>query len=88
MQISFFCSADAVDFTVGVTNNESLEALVKKQMIDISKKTILVADKTKFNKIKLIKVCSMDKLDIVITNYPIDKKIREELPEPLEWIEV
>ena len=72
-----FLAADAIDLKKGITNANIEEAEVKKEMIKSAKKTILVTDSSKFNKVSFTYVADLQEMDFVIT----DDKI------PLEYIE-
>lgn len=69
----FFIGAACVDVSYGVTNFNLDEARLKRSMIKSSKSTILVADSSKFSKRAFTKVCSIDDIDLLIT----DSKITE-----------
>lgn len=74
-----FMGASSVDIERGITTPTIEKAEVKKQIIESSEKVILVTDSSKFGRTSFAKICSIDELDLVITDDNIDKKILEEL---------
>lgn len=74
-----FMGASSVDIERGITTPTIEKAEVKKQIIESSEKVILVTDSSKFGRTSFAKICSIDELDLVITDSNIDKKILEEL---------
>lgn len=63
-----FLGVDGVDPNFGVTTSTIEEAELNKAMMDISLKTIVLCDSTKFGKKGFGKICSLDKIDIIITD--------------------
>lgn len=70
--IFFFC-IDALDFERGISNANFDEVGIKQQMLKSAKKTILLADHSKFNKWRLAKICDFSEIDKIIT----DSRVRE-----------
>jgi DeoR family fructose operon transcriptional repressor len=68
-----FLGADAVDLAQGVTNATFMEVSIKRLIIAAASEVILVADHSKFGKVSLAKVCSLDKIQKVITDERIDE---------------
>jgi DeoR family transcriptional regulator of aga operon len=52
----------------GITNSNIEEAQLNKRMIDASLKTVILADSSKFGKRGFGRICSLDKVDIIITD--------------------
>lgn len=67
----FFLCVDALDIDKGVSNANFEEIVIKRKMMKSSSKVILLADYTKFHKVKLAKVCDLDEVDAIITDYRI-----------------
>lgn len=63
-----FLGADAIDPEFGVSNSNIYEAEIKAQAVESGSKVFLLADHSKFNKVALAKVCSLDKIDTLITD--------------------
>lgn len=63
-----FLSADAVDREFGVSNANFIEAEVKSLIVQAGKEVILLADKTKFGKTALARVCDISEIDRIITD--------------------
>lgn len=63
-----FLGVDGIDKEHGITNSNIDEALLSKRMIDASSKIIVLADSSKFGKRGFGKVCSLERVDIIITD--------------------
>lgn len=74
-----FLGADAVDIDFGVSNSTLQEAEIKNEAISRGAQTVLLADHTKFGKVALAKVCSLEQIDIFITDSQIDPVYLEKL---------
>jgi DeoR family transcriptional regulator, fructose operon transcriptional repressor len=74
----FFFSCMGVDFGRGISEAHEAQALVKKQIIDISEKLYLLADNSKFGEKSLVRLCRLEDIDYLVTdkNVSIDK-VRE-----------
>lgn len=68
-----FIGTSSVDVEKGLTTPSLEKAEIKKQMIDSSEEAILVADHWKFGKKSFVKICSLERLDRIITDKGIDK---------------
>jgi len=68
-----FLSADAVDLRRGITNADSVEAELKKEMIKASKEVILVVDSSKLNKVCLANVSDFSNINHVISDKKMPK---------------
>lgn len=62
-----FMGVDGIDFTVGLTTPNLLEAHTTKVMMEISGETILMTDESKFGRRSLGVICPIDHLDRLIT---------------------
>lgn len=62
-----FISIDAIDrkFGCSITNND--EVLIKRQMISHSKKSVMIADHSKFESMASWRVCRLSEIDLFIT---------------------
>ncbi|WP_025741585.1 transcriptional repressor AgaR [Aquimarina pacifica] len=68
-----FIGVDGFDTTVGAFTPNIEEASLNQIMIDIAKEVILVADSSKFSRRSLAFICSLDKIDVVVTDENIDR---------------
>jgi len=68
-----FLGADSVDLVHGITNSNIEELSLKKTILDISQKTILLADSSKFNNVGFVKVADLDRIDTIVTDGGIRK---------------
>jgi len=82
----FFLCVDAFDIERGVSNANFEEIAIKKQMMKSANEVILLADYTKFNKVKLAKVCEIDEVDIIITDYRITDEEKSDIKMKCENI--
>lgn len=72
---------DGISLNKGLTSTEPTIAQVKRKMIAVSKKTVVVCDSTKFGKVCLLHIASLEEIDTVVTDNNVDldtvDKIRE-----------
>lgn len=73
----FFSSASGVHPTVGLTDQRISEARVQNRMRQLAGKTIVIADSGKFGKASLVKICSLEEVDTVITDSGLDSDTEE-----------
>lgn len=76
-----FAACDAVDPKIGIYNVNYLEIGVKKEIVHCGKKTVLVADHTKFGSCALAFICSLDEIDCIITDTALDKEYAQEISD-------
>ena len=79
--------ADAVDLQYGVSNSNYQEAQIKQQLLQISKKSYLLADHTKFGTVAMAKVCSLDAIDTLITDADAPEAYLQELLKKIPHID-
>lgn len=75
-----FLGVDGIDKDHGITNSNIEEALLSKKMIEASSKIIILADSTKFGKRGFGKICSLERVDIIIT----DNEIKDSMANILD----
>ncbi len=63
-----FLGVDGIDFELGLTTTNMLEAALNRAMIDAAQKVIVLADSTKFGRRGFSKICDLDAVDRVITD--------------------
>ena len=66
-----FLSADAIQIERGISNANFDELPVKQKMIARADRIILIADYSKFNHVKVAKVCDLEDIDVFITDQRI-----------------
>jgi len=66
----FFMGTCALDSELGVSAIFKTDAEVKRIMIKCSKKVIVLADENKFRRTEPFKICSIQDVDVIITNLP------------------
>jgi DeoR family transcriptional regulator, fructose operon transcriptional repressor len=65
---TLFLGANAVNITTGLMTPNSMEAEIKKALIDISDHVILLADSSKINKQALVSFSPLDRVSVFITD--------------------
>ena len=70
-----FLGINAIDTEFGVSDNDWDVVQMKKAMIESSKKTVCLTISEKINTTQPIQVCSIDKIDILITELPPDDEL-------------
>ncbi|MDR1548957.1 MAG: DeoR/GlpR family DNA-binding transcription regulator [Hungatella sp.] len=66
-----FISCPAIDMTFGLTDNNLASAMVRKGMIDHSRKRFLIADHTKFSSNASVLIAGLSVVDTIITDKPL-----------------
>lgn len=69
-----FIGVDGFDTTQGAFTPNIEEASLNQIMIDIAKEVILVTDSSKFLRRSLAFICTLDKIDIIVTDKNINKE--------------
>jgi DeoR/GlpR family transcriptional regulator of sugar metabolism len=83
-----FISAGGVSTKNGVSNYHLHESLVSRTMVDVSKQIILLADYSKFGVDTFCKVCSLEKVDILVCDHPHPNEWKNDLKlNKIDWIE-
>jgi DeoR/GlpR family transcriptional regulator of sugar metabolism len=65
----------------GLTDSDSEEAEVKRRAVRRSKKLIVMADNTKFDRISFVKICDMTTVNVLITDRPVSPIWKEFLTQ-------
>ncbi len=73
----FFASCTGVSSKIGATDSNDLEIEVKRNMVQKSKKTILLIDHTKFNNIELSTFVQLKDIKMIITDNPQHQNIQD-----------
>ncbi len=86
----FLCSADGIDPLSGFTSDEVWINDLKKYYISVAKKTIVLADHTKFTKSSFYRMCDFADIDLLVTDEGTPDVILSELAERglKQWIKV
>jgi DeoR/GlpR family transcriptional regulator of sugar metabolism len=69
----FLFSVGGISFNGDLTDSDIQEVNLKKKMLESSKKNILMATSSKFNKSALYKITNLDKIDLVVTEKEDDE---------------
>jgi DeoR family transcriptional regulator of aga operon len=74
-----FIGADSLDVKKGLFSNGITGFGYVQKIIDNSKATILLVDSSKFGKVGTVKLCELDRIDVVITDDGLAEGLREEI---------
>jgi len=69
-----FISPAGCTVSQGITEVNVYSVAIRKTIIENAKEVILLADHSKFDKVSLYKICSWERINIVITNKEPDEK--------------
>ena len=72
-------SVGGIDNQLNLTDYYPLESELSRAVIEQAQEVIVVADRSKFGRVGLAKICKMEVIDILITNPPIPSEISREL---------
>ncbi|MBO3445784.1 DeoR/GlpR family DNA-binding transcription regulator [Clostridium sp. CCUG 7971] len=76
-----FLTTCGVSLDNGITDQRMDEVVVHNKMKDCAKKVVVLSDSTKFNEISLIRVCSLDDVDCIVTDSKIDTELVDKFRE-------
>ena len=62
------CSCKGLDMTLGVTDSNEKDSLIKQAMLASAERCILALDSEKFDKKSFVKVCKAKNIDIIVTD--------------------
>jgi DeoR family myo-inositol catabolism operon transcriptional repressor len=63
-----FLAATGISLTKGITNYSTIEAEMKKVMMEISERVVLLADHSKFDVVSLMRFADLKDIDVLITD--------------------
>lgn len=70
---------DGISISKGLTTTEPTIAPLKKKMIAVSKKSIVVGDSTKFGKVCLLHIASLEDVDTIVTDNNVASEYAEQI---------
>lgn len=76
-----FLTADAIDVDFGISNANFYEVGIKKLLIEAASETIVVADRTKFGKKAVAKVCDLSEIDMIVTDIDLPQALLNALSQ-------
>ena len=76
-----FLSCKGVHLDKGLSDFNELQALLKKQMMEISDETVLMVDSSKFGTRSFSQIAPLASIDTVITDSYLDDQLRRQLDE-------
>ena len=81
MRTLYFLGCNGIDANGGITNVNLPEAEIKRRMLQAARRRIVVADGSKVGGIELAYLCSVDEIDLLITDGSADPAIVSALRE-------
>ncbi|AJJ84024.1 hypothetical protein CH56_1841 [Yersinia pestis Angola] len=79
--IPFFFSCQGINQDSGVRDGNDINAKLKQVMLQVSGQKILLADSSKFDQYAFCKICTLDEVDILITNRLSSQNYRSDNPK-------
>ncbi|MFY9282968.1 MAG: DeoR/GlpR family DNA-binding transcription regulator [Miniphocaeibacter sp.] len=76
-----FLGINSIDLKFGISTPNLYEAQIKKKMIQSSQKSILLCDSTKFGLKSMSRICSIEDIDLIITDNKLKNKYINGLKE-------
>ncbi|MCH2449910.1 MAG: DeoR/GlpR family DNA-binding transcription regulator [Gracilimonas sp.] len=76
-----FLGVDGIDLDHGLTTSNLMEASLNQKFIEVAQHTIVVADHTKFGKRGFSRICSLDKVQHIITDAGVDPQLITKLED-------
>src|SRR5690606_14191303 len=76
-----FLGVDGIDLDFGLTTTNVMEAHLNREMINVSQKTIVLADSTKFGRRGFGRICGFELIDEIITDSGISEFTKKTLEE-------
>ncbi|MBP3953248.1 DeoR/GlpR family DNA-binding transcription regulator [Bacillus suaedae] len=73
----FFMSMSGISLHAGLTDYGIGEWNIKKKMMQQAKSVYVVADSSKFDAVSMLKVCSFDKIEAIITDSKLPSKVKD-----------
>ncbi|WP_462409542.1 DeoR/GlpR family DNA-binding transcription regulator [Neobacillus sp. Marseille-QA0830] len=74
-------SCKGVHLERGLSDTNELQALLKKQMMDISDERIIMVDSSKFGNKAFSQICAISKVDCIITDSNLNEETKRQLEE-------
>jgi DeoR family transcriptional regulator of aga operon len=76
-----FLGVDGIDLDFGLTTSNLMEASLNQKFINVAQYTVVIADHTKFGKRGFSRICSLDKVQHIITDDRIETELITKLEE-------
>ena len=76
-----FLGVDGIDLEFGISTTDMREAELNREMIHTAQKTIVLADSSKFGRRGFARICSMDDVDMIITDAHVSPTIAAAIEE-------
>ncbi len=76
-----FLGVDGIDLDFGLTTTNVMEAHLNREMINVSQKTVVLADSTKFGRRGFGRICGFEVIDEIITDNGISNFTKKTLED-------
>ena len=76
-----FIGVDGIDLDFGITTTNMMEASLNRVMMQTAQKTIVLADSSKFGRRGFGRICSMERIDCIVTDDGISEQYRRLIEE-------
>ena len=73
-----FMGAEGISGTVGMSVPDADDCITKREMLDVARKVVFVADSTKFGQEWLCSICPLEDVDAIVTDCGITEQSLEE----------
>lgn len=81
------CSCKGIDLTLGITDSNENDSLIKKAMLCSAERRIIAIDSEKFDKKSFVKVCDISDADVIVTDSePTEKWISTLADEEIDLV--
>ncbi|MDR1950332.1 MAG: DeoR/GlpR family DNA-binding transcription regulator [Spirochaetaceae bacterium] len=74
----FFMGVGGIDLSAGVTEYSMDDIAVKRVLVANAAQVIVLADSSKFGRVTFGRICSLDKLDMIVTNNRIPADFKQD----------
>lgn len=68
------CSCKGIDMTLGVTDSNETDSMIKQAMLGSAERRILALDSEKFDKKSFVRICELTDVDIIVTDSKPEEK--------------
>lgn len=76
-----FLTASGISPEAGITDQRVDEIRIQNKMRGVSRRTVVLADSSKFGKASLVRVCGLTEVDTIITDSGVDRDMASQLTE-------
>lgn len=74
-----FMSVSGIDPEIGCTDQRIAEVTIQNQLRNAARRTIVLADSSKFGRSSLVRICSLDAVDAIVTDQGVPADLQKKL---------